>query len=50
MHPVFEAQLLTYMRLLQAPKGILINFNSPNIFREGQKTFVNEYFKLLPED
>ncbi len=49
MHPVFEAQLLTYMRLLQAPKGILINFNSPNIFHEGQKTYVNEYFKLLPE-
>jgi GxxExxY protein len=49
MHPVFEAQLLTYMRLLQAPKGILINFNSPNIFQDGQKTYVNEYFKLLPE-
>jgi GxxExxY protein len=47
MHPVFEAQLLTYMKLLEAPKGILINFNSSNIFHEGQKTFVNEYFKLL---
>lgn len=49
MHPVFEAQLLTYMRLLQAPKSILINFNSSNIFHEGQKTYVNEYFKLLRE-
>ncbi|MEO8760680.1 MAG: GxxExxY protein [Bacteroidia bacterium] len=47
MIPVFEAQLLTYMKLLQAPKGILINFNCSNIFNEGQKTFVNEYFKLL---
>jgi len=46
LHPVFEAQLLTYMKL-QAPKGLLINFNSPNIFHEGQKTYVNEYFKLL---
>ena len=48
MHPVFEAQLLTYMNLLKAPKGILINFNCSNIFNEGQKTFVNDYFKKLP--
>lgn len=47
--PVYEAQLLTYMKLLQCPKGILINFNCSNIFREGQKTFVNEYFSHLPD-
>jgi GxxExxY protein len=47
MAPHFEAQLLTYMKLLKAPKGILINFNCGNIFKEGQKTFVNEYFKEL---
>lgn len=46
--PAYEAQLLTYMKLLQCPKGILINFNCSNIFREGQKTFVNEYFSSLP--
>ncbi len=45
----FEAQLLTYMKLLKAPKGILINFNCTNIFGEGQKTYVNEYFKSLKE-
>jgi GxxExxY protein len=39
-----EAQLLNYMNLLKAPKGILINFNCSNIFKEGQKTFVNDYF------
>lgn len=44
----FEAQLLNYMKLLQALKGILINFNCSNIFKEGQKTFVNEYFGILP--
>ncbi|MFH6993620.1 GxxExxY protein [Flavobacterium sp. FlaQc-48] len=44
-----EAQLFTYIKLLQAPKGILINFNCFNIFKEGQKTFVNEYYKLLPK-
>ena len=47
MLPIFEAQLLTYMKLLEVPKGILINFNVKNIFHEGQKTFVNDYFKLL---
>jgi len=46
-NPVYEAQLMTYMRLLKAPKGILINFNSANIFYEGQKTFVNEFFTHL---
>jgi len=50
MTPVFEAQLLTYMKLLKSPKGILINFNCSNIFKQGQKTFVNEYFKLLPKN
>nr|WP_294780363.1 GxxExxY protein [uncultured Flavobacterium sp.] len=48
--PIHEAQLMTYMKLLKAPKGIIINFNCFNIFREGQKTFVNEYFKLLPKE
>ena len=45
---IFEAQLLTYMKLLKCPKGILINFNCFNIYKEGQKTFVNEYFSKLP--
>lgn len=30
--PVFEAQLLTSMKLLSCPKGILINFNCSNVF------------------
>ncbi len=47
MHSTFEAQLINYMKLLKAPKGVLINFNCTNIFKEGQKTFVNEYFKSL---
>lgn len=44
----YEAQLLTYMKLLKCPKGILINFNCFNIFNEGQKTYVNEFFTHLP--
>jgi GxxExxY protein len=50
MTPMFEAQLLTYMKLLKSPKGVLINFNCFNIFKQGQITFVNEYFKLLPKN
>ena len=47
--PIHQAQLLTYMKLLQAPKGILFNFNSVNLYKEGQQTLVNEYFKKLPD-
>ena len=50
IHPVYEAQLLTYMKLLQKPKGILINFNCKNLFYEGQKTLVNEFYAKLPKD
>ena len=50
MTNVFEVQLLTYMKLLKSPKGILINFNCFNIFKQEQKTYVNEYFNLLPKD
>jgi len=48
--PVHEAQILTYMKLLEKPKGILINFYCANLFKEGQRTFVNEYFRLLPDE
>jgi GxxExxY protein len=48
-HPIHDAKLLTYLKLLKKPKGILINFNCINIFKEGQKTFVTEYFKELPK-
>lgn len=48
--PVFEAQILTYMKLLQKPKGILINFNYANLFKDGQKTYVNELFRNLPDE
>jgi GxxExxY protein len=37
INPIYEAQLLTYMNLLNAPIGLLINFNVKNIFYEGQK-------------
>ncbi|MGJ3234004.1 GxxExxY protein [Marivirga sp.] len=45
--PVHEAQLLSYMKLLKIPKGILFNFNVYNLYNEGQRTFVNEYFSNM---
>lgn len=42
--PVHEAQLLTYMKLLSKPKGILISFNCSNIVKEGAKQMVNDIF------
>ena len=49
LNPIFEAQLLTYMNFLECPKGVLINFNVKNIFNEGQKTMVNNYYRLLQD-
>ena len=49
LHPIFDAITLTYMKHLKVPKGILINYHVKNIFHEGQKTFVNEYFADLPD-
>ncbi len=38
------------MKFTDSPKGILINFNVTNIFKEGQKTYVNELYRHLPEE
>ena len=35
---------------VQKPKGILINFHCVNIFKEGQKTLVNNLFAQLPDE
>jgi GxxExxY protein len=47
IHPIHEAQLLTYMSLLKVPKGLLINFNCTNIVYDGKKAFVNKYYNDL---
>ncbi|NTW25095.1 MAG: GxxExxY protein [Lentimicrobium sp.] len=48
--PIFDAKLLTYMRFMEKSKGILINFNCVNIFKEGQKTLVNDLYARLPKE
>lgn len=47
--PIHEAQLLTYMKLLDKPMGLLINFNVKHLFSQGQKTYVNELYRLLED-
>ena len=46
---IHEAQILTYMKLLEVPMGLLINFNVTNIYKEGQKTYVNELYRHLED-
>jgi GxxExxY protein len=48
MITLYEAQILTYMKLTERPKGLLINFNTTNITKD-LKQFVNEIYRDLPE-
>ena len=43
LHPVFDAQLLTYLRLSDKKLGLLINFNVPKLV-DGFKRLINGYF------
>ena len=47
--PIHKAQILTYMKLNQKPKGLLINFNVLNLTKEGLIPMVNDIFRDLPE-
>jgi GxxExxY protein len=47
LHPVDEAQLLSYLRLLHLPVGLLINFHVV-LLKDGIRRMVNDYRD--PED
>jgi GxxExxY protein len=42
IHPVFEAQLITYLKLAGMKLGYLVNFNVP-VLKSGFKRFVNNF-------
>jgi GxxExxY protein len=42
LHPVDEAQLLSHLRLLNIPVGLLINFHVV-LLKDGIKRMVNNY-------
>ncbi len=49
MHPIFKAKLLTYMKLAEKPKGLLINFNVLKITND-LIPILNEIFARLPDE
>ena len=40
--PVHSKQVLTYLRLMQLPLGLLVNFGQP-LFKDGLKRVANDY-------
>jgi len=48
MIPLYKAQLLSYLRLANKPKGLLINFHSESIVKD-LVTLVTEEFSNLPK-
>ena len=44
LHPVDEAQLLSHLRLLNIPVGLLINFHVA-LLKDGIKRMVNNYIE-----
>ena len=47
MISLYEAQLLTYLKLLKKPKGLLINFNTNNITKSLIPMVTDEFSKLI---
>lgn len=47
MAPVYGKQVLTYLRLMKLPLGLLINFGMPSA-REGIRRVVNSHHSLAP--
>jgi GxxExxY protein len=48
MIPIYKAQLLSYLKLTEKPKGLLINFHCLNI-KEELISLVTEEFARLPK-
>jgi GxxExxY protein len=46
--PIFKAKLLNHMKLMDVPKGILVNFNVEVLMCDGYQTFANKQFANLP--
>jgi GxxExxY protein len=47
-HPIFESQTLTYMKRLECPKGVIINFFTDKI-TDSATHLVNHLFRDLPD-
>ena len=49
MIPLYQAQLLSYLKLTSKPKGLMFNFNCENI-RSQMGSLVTKEFELLPQE
>jgi GxxExxY protein len=47
MHPLYSKQVLTYIRLMRLPLGLLLNFGLPTM-REGVRRVINNHRLLAP--
>ena len=47
--PLYNAQLLSYLKLADKPKGLLINFNVPSI-KGNVVSMVTDLYQALPQD
>ena len=45
--PVHGKQVLTYLRLMDLPLGLLMNFGAPT-FAEGLRRIANNYYRPIP--
>lgn len=45
--PVHAKQVLTYLRLMDLPLGLLMNFGAPT-FKDGVRRLANNYFRPQP--
>jgi GxxExxY protein len=48
MHPVYSAQLLSYLKLAGKPKGLLINFHTENVSKS-TLSLVTDIFRNYPK-
>ncbi len=44
LHPVFEATLISYLKLSKKKLGFLVNFNVP-LLKDGFKRYVNNFYE-----
>ena len=50
IHPLYKAQLLSYLKLAGVPKVLLINFNCINTTKDGLVSLVTDKFSSLPKE
>lgn len=46
---IHKVQVLTYKKLLKILIGLMLNFYVTHIFKEGQKTYINERYRIQEE-